>query len=448
MKKFSIGDIVEGIVVDYGSSGEGILKIDDFAVFVPFVIVGEKIKAKLNHVKKNYAFAEVIEVLEFSKDRRKPLCPYFMRCGGCDIQHIEYDAQLKLKHAKLVNTLSRIGGISHLVEDIIYCNEWGYRNKLSLPFGTTQQGKRVVLGFYEKKSHNVVPMKFCPLHNDWASKIISVVTNWATEYEISVYDEKTHKGVLRHLVCRHLDGLCCTIVSNASSVPHIDKLIDELKKEFVGCSVYVNVNKKNSNVILGDRVKNLYGKPTSVVFKKFTTQISPLSFLQVNDDIRDLIYDKAFSYISDFSGDIVELYSGVGILTANIALSLKNANIVAVEIIKDATKNADALMKNLKIDDRVTNVTADVKEFMASITEVQVPRAIILDPPRRGCDESVLDCIKKAKFERIVYISCNAATLSRDLKILADTYEIKEITPFDMFPQTQHIETLVCLVRK
>lgn len=465
-----IGDIIEGEVVDFASGGEGVLKVGAYPIFVPFAIVGEIVRARITYAKKDCAFGDLIEVLSLSNDRIKPRCPYYGRCGGCSLQHMSYDRQLDVKRQNVVRALKKNAGLDCDVNEIVSTGEWEYRNKLSMPFGYRKKSNRVVLGFYEKRSHAVVPMKWCPLHGEWCANVIEDVCEWANENGISVYDESTGKGVLRHVVARMIDTLSLTLVVNARAVDKINLLAKKLDRHFENYAIYISPNMKNSNVILGDEVSLVYGCEKKQSLGKFSAVVSPKSFLQVNNDMRDRIYDDVCKALSDFDDDIVELYSGVGLLTAQIALRLENAHIVSVEIVKNATENARALMKSLKIEDRVECICQDASEFVKSLKseqQIDLPkevissplylgdsnvknskRALILDPPRRGCDQVVLQSACDANFERIAYISCNPQTLARDLKILCSNYDVLSVTPYDMFPQTDNVETLVVLTCK
>lgn len=471
------GDVIEGEVVDFASDGEGIVKINSYAVFVPFAIKGEVVRARVRHAKKDYAFADLIEVLSVSKDRIKPKCTYFGRCGGCDLQHLSVDCQLEIKKQSVQNAVKKIAGLDIEVDDVVRLNDWEYRNKISLPFGYKSKSGRVTLGFFGKRSHSVVPMKWCPLHGEWAATLMADVSEWANNNSISVYDEISHKGLLRHLVARMLDTLTVTLVINGSRVPNLAALCQKLEEDFPKVAVYISENTKNTNAIFGNEAKLVYGKEIKQNLGTFEAVVSPLSFLQVNNDVRDAIYDDVCGVLADFDGDIVELYSGVGLLTAQIATRLKNSKITAVEIVPDATKNANALMKSLSLDSRVTDVCADALDFMRNMSEkaeknalkndeelpeeitsspyylgerktISKPSALILDPPRKGCDKDVLEGAKKANFAKIVYVSCNPQTLARDLKILSDRYTVRRITPYDMFPQTSNVEVLCVLDRK
>ena len=475
MLTVAVGDVIEGEVCDFASEGEGIVKIGSYAVFVPFAVKGEIIRARIRYAKKDYAFADLIEVEKPSPERIKPKCTYYGTCGGCDLQHVSRECQLKIKKTNVENALKKTGGLDVKVDDVVRLNDWEYRNKIALPFGYKRKTGRVTLGFYEKRSHSVVPMKWCALHGEWAAKLIEIVTDWANANHISVYDETKGEGILRHVVARNLDTLSVTLVVNSHFVPKLQELCQNLEKEFAGVCVYVSENTKNTNVIFGSNVRLVFGKEKKQNLGAFEAVVSPLSFLQVNNDVRDAIYDEVCKELASFDGDILEFYSGVGLLSAQIAMRLKNAKITSVEIEPSAVDNAKALMKSLNLDSRVKCVCDDVLSFVDGISKAQnkdayleaalpdeivsspfylceksqkpskKPMALILDPPRRGCDKAVLDSATSAKIDKIVYVSCNPQTLARDLKILAQNYEIKRVTPFDMFPQTSNVEVLCTL---
>ncbi len=444
------GDIIDANIVDFGSNGEGIAKCGVYPIFIPFAVKGDVVRAKITWTSKDYAFGEIVEIVEPSIDRVKPKCPYFEKCGGCDLQNVNYAEQLEIKRENIRRALKKNGGLDVDVPAPISLNEWEYRNKLALPFGKNKHSGRVYLGFFEKRSHSVVPMKWCALQGQWAADLIEDVSEWANENGLSVYDELSGKGYLRHAVARMLDTLTLTLVVNskAQDIEKLDELVQKLNRHFKNYTVFVSNNVKNTNVIMGDKVALVYGEECPQDLGRFQAVVSPLSFLQVNNKVRDAIYDDVCDKIgANFVGEVVELYSGVGLLTAQIALRLHNAKITAVEIVPEATKDADALMTSLKLEN-VTNVCSDAAKFVEDIKDDNTHRVLILDPPRKGCDEKVLDKAKNAGFEKIIYISCNPQTLARDLKTLSSNYQTNYIQPYDMFPQTHHVETVVLLSKQ
>ncbi len=447
MLKLLVGDVIEGEVIDLGVTGEGVVKYDTVPIFVPFALPHEKVRVRLNYVKKDYAFGDLIEVLSSSKERIKPRCCYFGKCGGCDLQHMSKEMQLELKRESVERSLRRNGGFDYDVPSVISLNEWGYRNKLSLPFGVNGKGE-VVVGFYEKRTHKVVSMKHCALHGDWASELIEITSKWANENALTVYNENSGQGLLRHLVARKLDSLSVTLVVNGDNVKDIVGLGRALEDKFGEVTIHLSSNKKNTNVILGDSVRLVYSKVKEQNLGLYSAVVSPMSFLQVNSKVRDAIYGAVADNLKGYEGELVELYSGVGLLTAEIASRLPRTKIVSVEIVQDAVVDAKALMTKLGFQHRVECICDDATVFMERRSGKMKNSAIILDPPRKGCTPEVLDGIVKGEYAKIIYVSCNPATLARDLKALVPHYEIEALQPYDMFPQTSHVETLVVLNRK
>lgn len=439
------GDVLTVDIIDFGANGEGVAKVDGIPVFIPMAIKGEMVEVKIVHAKKDFAFGEIVKIIKPSENRVKPKCIHFGKCGGCDLQHVDYQAQKQIKLNAVSNTLRKIAGIQTEISAIFSGEPYYYRNKLALPFG--MKGDKVVVGFYEKQTHRIVPLKDCPLHGEWLRPLIKEVTEWATVNEISVYNEKSGKGLLRHLVARKLDTLSVTIVVNGNSIPQCKDLYERLKSVFKTVAIYVSINKENTNVILGDNAKLVNGDEVKQSLGGFMAKISPLSFLQVNTAVMQTLYDEVAKRL-DGEKSLLELYSGVGLLTAQILTRLKELRITAVEIEKSAVADAKKLMADLGLSDRAEEICADASEFIdKSKSEKGVLcgfDSVILDPPRKGCDGEVLNAINESGVKKIVYVSCNPATLARDLKLLTN-YQIVDINLFDLFAQTSHIETLVSL---
>ncbi len=441
-----IGDILVVDILDYGMNGEGIAKIDNYPIFIQGAIKDERVKIKLSYVKKDYAFGDIVEIIKKSDFRVKPKCPYYGKCGGCDMQHILYSQQLEVKRLNIQRTLKKNAGLDIDVPTPISVNEWEYRNKLALPFGI--RGDRVVLGFYEKQTHKVVSMKFCPLHKEWAADIISIFSEWANDNHVSVYNEFTKKGFLRHLVVRFIDRPDIVLVGAGDTIPYIDSLVEKLNIKFADFNLYFSPNKKVGNVILGDTEQLVYGEETPQNIDGIDAKINPFSFLQVNLDVMHVLYDKAAELLDGFDGDIIELYSGIGILTANLAKRLPKSIFETVEIIPEAVKDARELMESLNLSNRVHCICEDAGKYIDGLVDSKNKKALLVDPPRKGIDEKIAQKAKDIQFDKIIYISCNPATLSRDIKLLGDSYKVDYVQPFDMFPQTTHVETLVLLAKK
>ena len=454
------GDKLLCDIIDFGMDGEGVAKIDGIPIFVPLAVKGDLAKIQIIHLKKDYGFGKLIKVVKPSELRVEPICPVFGICGGCDIQHISQQAQTDFKRDKVVNCF-RKSKLDVSVDEVITGNPLYYRNKLQIPFG--EKEGRIVCGFFKKNSHEIVPIEKCFLQGEWTTRLISIVTAWANgdckNKKISAYNEASGKGVLRHMVARFNDGfLSLTLVINADSLPEKDALCALLSAEFE-FNLHVSINKKNTNVIFGDQTKKIFGQEKVYDIDGILQQISPVSFLQVNDEIKSLLYGKTVSNL--MNADIVfDIYSGAGSLSAQIAkasFSRCNPCVYGIEIVPEATQNANDLMAQNLLSNKVKNINGDATTELPKLVETLVKNGIltdkmslgaVIDPPRKGCDDGVIQALIKSGIDKIVYISCNPATLARDLAKLSSAYNIISATPYDMFPQTSHIETLVCLARK
>ncbi len=443
-----IGKILTLTINDTGMHGEGIAKRNDFTVFVSGVLVGEVVNAKVVSQKKNLLFAKVIKVVTPSEFRVTPPCNKYFACGGCSLQHIAYDKQLQLKQQALKNTLKKQLTVPFEVSDVVPCEmPLGYRNKAQLPVG--EENGKVVVGFFKPNTHTIVPLTECPLHGEWLTKVMQAFLTYANENNISVYKEHTRTGLLRHLVVRHLSGvLTITVVGNGTQLPKQDSFITELNKVLKGFSwsLYFSPNTTHSNVIMGNSVQLLHGQNELFVRKMgLTVSVHPFSFFQVNDFISEQIYNKVANLVAGKNHVVMDAYSGAGLLTTLIAQKVKKA--VGIEIVKEAVDDAKKLAQLNKIDN-VEHLCADVKTGFAQAKKLlgkQDELLVVLDPPRKGCEPQVLEEILKAKPSMVVYVSCNPATLARDLKELTKAYQIALVEPYDMFPHTNHVETLVVL---
>ncbi len=457
-----------GVVSRLGSNGEGIVRERDCTVFVPYALPQEKIRYKVLKVKKNVAFGKVIEVCTPAEERIRPKCPVYEKCGGCQLQHLKYKLQLKLKSQIVKDCFSKIAFIDAKVPLAVRSElEYGYRNKLQLPVRTDDFG--CVIGFFAQNSHRVVPINGCPIQPEWCNRIIATVKDYVETYRVPVYNDETQKGLVKHVVVRDVDGrLLITIVINGDNLPYSDELIDMLKKNFKQFSLFVNINKLNNNVILTDEYVRLYGKSivsSSDLGIKF--EIGPGSFMQVNDGVRRKIYQDAVKSAQITPETvIIDAYSGAGMLTAIFAQKAKKA--IGIEIVKEAVDCADELKARNGLEGKMENIHAACEEALPKILAREKSAGsecvLVLDPPRQGVDEKLIGAINESKPDRILYISCSPQTLARDVGLLTGTlkrsgekleksdgngeYEITRIQPYDMFPQTKHIETLVVLSRK
>ncbi len=449
-----IKDKFEVDIISTGMNGEGVARIDNAVVFVPSVLTGERALVEITLVKKNYAFAKVVKLLKASPDRVEPLCKICYKCGGCEMLHISYPAQLKIKRANVKNCIDKELKSDVEVDEVVPSPEiYGYRNKIQLPIALTD-GK-ICAGFFAPNTHNVVPFVregeqgFCVLNEKGMQGIISAFLSFVKDNNISVYDERAHKGLVRHLVIRKVkDSYAVCIVINGKTLPGYAKLVEKLKSRGYDFSLYISPNEKRTNVIMGDKVITLYGKDKlsgealGVVY-----EVSPLSFMQVNDNVRDLIYSRVGEIIKSSGIDnVIDAYSGIGIMSNIFARYAKK--VYAIEIVPEAIEDAKKLARLNSNADKIVNICGDCAEELPPLVKSLNKAIVVIDPPRKGCDERVLSAMLAARPAKIIYVSCNPATLARDLRILSDGYSIESVTPYDMFPNTRHVETLVVLVCK
>lgn len=449
--KLKQDDIVEVEITDNGMEGEGIAKLGAYTLFVPLCLKGETVRAKVVHVRRdNVVFCELKEVTMPSGSRVKPPCNRFGKCGGCDLMHVEYLKQLDLKRDNLICLLKKNASVITDVPEIIPCSTpYAYRNKIQLPFGTVEG--RTALGFYRENSHRVVSITKCFLHGDWAEKLIKIFLNYAEKFNLKAYDETTGKGQLKHLVARYIDGnLCVVAVTDGTALKNTDYLLAELSKEFPHFSLYQSKKPERTNVIMGKSVIPIKTEPFVIDVLGVKAEINPYSFLQLNSEIRDKIYLRVIEeIINGESPVVIDAYSGVGLLGA--VLNKRGARVYNIEIVPEATADGERLKKQNSLS--CVNINGDAKielpklinKLKATETFSKEPLTIILDPPRKGCDKDVTTAINALDIpNKVIYISCNPATLTRDLSLLKG-YNIDFIQGYDMFPNTAHLETLVVL---
>ncbi len=447
-------DVVTVLIEDMAADGEGIGKADGFTLFIKDALIGDMVEAKLMKVKKNYGYARLMNVITPSPDRVEPKCPVYRQCGGCQIQALDYQAQLKFKERKVRGNLERIGGFTDIpLEPIIGMeNPYHYRNKAQFPVGIDKSGE-IVTGFYAGRSHHIIPNTRCHLGAQVNEEILQVVLEYMKKYNVSAYNEVTGKGLVRHILIRtgFISGeiMVCLVV-NGKKLPQAEKLIDELIKIEGMTSITVNVNEKRTNVILGEEVRLLWG--TTYIqdnIGDITYRISPLSFYQVNPIQTRKLYETALEY-ADLKGEetVWDLYCGIG--TISLFLAQKAKMVYGVEIVPQAIEDARANAALNNIDNaefyvgKAEKVLPELYEKKGIYADV-----IVVDPPRKGCDEKCLETIVKMKPERVVYVSCDSATLARDLRYLCERgYEVKRGRACDMFPMTTHVETVALLTRK
>lgn len=459
-------DEIIGLVQGVGSNSEGVIKIDNFVCFVPYALEGEKVRFKVLKVNKNIVYGKLLEVLTPSEVRVRPFCAVYEKCGGCQLQHLKYQAQLKVKSKTVKDCLRKIGGIDIEVPPAVKSNlEYNYRNKLQLPIRNTPKGNQI--GFFINNSHNIVDIENCPIQEVKVSKIVNALKTFIEKTGETCFNESTGEGVLRHIVTKSVGKrLMIVLVINADTLGNLDLLIDLFKGEFNDFSLFLNINKVNDNVILGDKYIHVYGDEFIEV-EEFGVKypVFPQSFMQVNNGVKTKLYNDVFKSLDlDENATVIDAYSGAGVMTATFAKVCKKA--IGIEIIKEAVDSANTLAKNNDLSNKMLNYHGDCAELLPKIIETERQNGedikVVLDPPRKGVDYSVLEAILKAKPNKIVYVSCSPQSLGRDLGILLNTlhydgkelkktenpnpiYKIEKIQPYDMFPQTKHVETLVVL---
>ncbi|WP_455194763.1 23S rRNA (uracil(1939)-C(5))-methyltransferase RlmD [Eubacterium ramulus] len=446
-------------IEDMGVDGAGIGKSDGMTFFVKDAVIGDVVRAKIIKLKKTYGYARLMELLEASADRVEPKCPYYRQCGGCQIQALSYEKQLEFKENKVRNNLERIGGFMKIpMEPIVGMDEpYHYRNKAQFPVGTDKEG-HIVTGFYAGRTHTIIPNRDCALGLLVNREILDIVIDFMEKYHISAYDEKTGKGLVRHVLIRcgfsSKEKMVCLII-NGKSLPHGEKLVEALRKIDGMTSISLNCNTERTNVILGHKTIVLWGQEyITDQIGDISYEISPVSFYQVNPVQTEKLYGLALEY-ADLHGEetVWDLYCGIG--TISLFLAQKAKQVYGVEIIPQAIENA----KRNAVKNGIENA-----EFFVGKSEEVLPEfyekeaaagrkahadVIVVDPPRKGCDEKLLDTIVKMAPDRVVYVSCDSATLARDLKILCEQgYELKRVRAVDQFCHTVHVETVVGLQRK
>ena len=463
-------EIVKVKIEDIGVGGEGIGKVDGYTLFIKDAIIGDVVEAKVMKAKKNYGYARLMNVLTPSKDRvEEPVCPMARKCGGCQIQEMKYPAQLAFKEAKVRGNLERIGEVpTELLDQIMHpavgmdgegMQPFRYRNKAQFPIGTDKDG-RVIAGFYAGRTHSIIENTDCALGVEVNEEILNCILDFMEEFKIPAYDEVKHKGLVRHVLLRYgfkTDEIMVCLVINGKTIPHCHDLVGRLRQIPGMTSITLSTNTAKTNVIMGDTIRLLWGQEFITDYiGEIKYQISPLSFYQVNPVQTEKLYGLALDYAGLTGNEAVwDLYCGIG--TISLFLAKKAKQVYGVEIVPQAIDDAK---NNAKIND-IANA-----EFYVGKAEEVLPEyykeyekthngetahadVIVVDPPRKGCEESLLQTIVDMQPEKVVYVSCDSATLARDVKFLrANGYELKDVTPVDQFPHTVHVETVVLLSHK
>lgn len=446
-------DVVEMNITGLSHEGHGVGRVHGFALFVPGALPREQVRVKVVKVKKQYGYGKLLEILAASPDRTEPACPVYGRCGGCQLQHLDYAAQLHWKRQQVIDALERIGGLSSVpVHPTIGMERpWQYRNKAQVPVGL--QDGRVVTGFYAPRSHRIVPFQQCGIQHPVAEMVLRIVRQWAEQRRIAIYDEERHTGLLRHVVVRTgfaTGEVMVILVTNGERLPHVRELTERLRQAVPGlASVVQNIQPERTNVILGARSNVLWGR--DVIYDELDGvrfAISARSFYQVNPVQTEVLYAKALEY-ADLSGreTVIDAYCGIG--TISLFLARRAQRVYGVEVVPEAVEDArrNAALNGM---DNVTFVAGEAETIIPQWAEEGMRAdVIVVDPPRKGCDQRLLDAILTMAPRRLVYVSCNPATLARDLKYLAaHGYAVQEAQPVDMFPQTVHVECVTSLIHK
>ena len=441
-------------IVDIGQGGVGIGKYEGFTVFVEGGLIQDKVKVRINKSKKNYAVGDIVKIIEKSPFRVERICSDDLKeCGGCQIQELDYNKQLELKTNEVKQVISRIGKLENVEihETIGMKNPCRYRNKAQFPIQNING--ETAIGFYKKKSHDVIPTDMCVIQHDINDKIIKIIKTYIQAYNVSLYNETTHTGVLRHLVTKvgfTTNEVMVVLVANGTNLPHLNELASVLKENIPGFKTLVlNINKANTNVILGKENKVIYGNgKINDYIGDLVFEISPLSFFQVNPIQTEVLYNKALEYAELKENDTVfDIYCGIG--TISLFLAQKATKVYGIEIIEDAIKDAKINAKLNKLDNVEFYVGKAEEVVPKMYSEGKTADVVVVDPPRKGCDEKVLDTIVSMKPDRVVYVSCNPSTLARDLAYLNERgYKCVEIQPVDMFPHTMHVESCAKIVKK
>ncbi len=436
-------------VTDVTNEGSGVGKYDGMAIFVPLTAVGDTVKVKILKVKKSYAFGKLLEIITPSPDRVTPDCPVFNQCGGCAFRHISYEAELKIKENKVYEAIKRIGGVDLAPNPIMFDESSNrYRNKAQLPISNDG-----CAGFFAFHSHRIIPIDDCKLQPEEFKSIINICEKWIKRHNISIYSEENGNGLMRHIYLRKAEKTQETMVVfviNGDAVPFADEIISELKGILGNSlkSVQLNINKKNTNVILGEECKVIYGEAyITDILCDVKVRLSPLSFYQVNRNMAEKLYRKAAKYANPSAKNLLDLYCGTGTIGLSMANTAKS--VIGVEIIPDAIKDAEF---NAKINGikNTRFICGDAAKAAEKLSEEKIKTDIVIvDPPRKGCSPQLIETISKDfSPERVVYVSCDPATLARDIKLF-DTfgYKLIEYTPCDLFPRTSHVETVALLIK-
>jgi 23S rRNA (uracil1939-C5)-methyltransferase len=454
MTEFEKNDILTATIDGYGSSGEGVAHIDGRAVFVSGAIRGETCKIRILKATNAAVFAKVEELIVSSPHRIEPDCPHFRLCGGCDFLHMDYGEEVRCKQKRVEDALMRIGGVSLSAELVPAPKASGYRNKVIFEVGTKRADEgavtETVIGFYRPRSHDVIPVESCNIQAGFTSMVSKTVLRWMAENSVTAYDGRTREGQLRHVFCRYAFGTNTgqvAIVSATKRLPALSALVSALRESVPEItSVALIVNKTGGNTALAGDIRTLYGDDALTdTLCDFEFRLSPRSFYQVNREQAQAMYDKVIEYAALTKDDTaIDLYCGIGTIT--LALSRNAGEVIGAEVSPDAVRDAQHNAKRNGVEN-VRFILADASDAARELSDSGVkPTVVVVDPPRKGLAPDVIDAIAQMRPKRVVYVSCDPATLARDLKIFGSKgYITDSVTAFDMFPRCAHVESVAQL---
>ena len=440
-------------IVDNGFEGEGIAKINNFTIFIPNALKGEKIKILVVKVLKSHAFGKILEILEASKYRTEVDCKTYKRCGGCDLRHIEYDETLKMKQNAVQSLVNKTLKNKIKVQETLGMEKpYYYRNKAQYPVGIGKDGKATI-GVFANRTHEIIPIQECLIQNKKSQELAKFIVDFINSNQISIYNEKEQKGLIRHIVTKvgiRTNEIMCVIVINGRKIPKEKELVDQILEKFPEVKTIIkNIKTKNTNVVMGKENISLYGEGyINDILGEYEFKISPNSFYQVNPIQAEKLYELGVQAAHITKNDVVfDLYCGIGTISLFMAKYAKK--VYGIEIVEDAVKDANINSKinNIK---NTEFIAGDVEKVLDNLINVRniIPDIIMVDPPRKGLDNKSIENILKIVPKKIIYISCNPATLVRDLSKLEGKYEILSIKPVDMFPFSKHIECVAVLQLK
>lgn len=446
-------DMVTVTIEDLSQDGEGIGKAEGYTLFIKGAVIGDVVRAKVIKAKKNYGYGRIEQMISPSRHRVKPVCPIAGPCGGCQLQNMSYEQQLIFKENKVKNSFVRIGRFSEVPILPIKGMEYPlrYRNKAQVPVSMDKNG-RCIAGFYAGRTHSVIPQEDCQLGAEENARIISIVLDHMEQYHIPPYREEDGTGLVRHILIRKgfITGeLMVCLVINGESIPKAEQLVKALRQVSGMTDISLNVNRTRGNVILGQEIRQLYGAGYITDYiGKVAYRISPLSFYQVNPVQTEILYGTALEYAGLTGSETVwDLYCGIG--TISLFLAQKAKQVYGVEIVEAAIADAKSNAARNHIENAEFFVGKAEEVLPKKYHEEQIyADVIVVDPPRKGCEQSVLDTMVQMQPKRIVYVSCDPATLARDVRVLVDKgYVLEKVQPVDMFPMSVHVETVALLTK-